>query len=105
MVMYGGQVAEQARVDELYDEPHHPYTIGLLGALPTLDEAGSKRLVNIKGSPPNLYQSPKACPFAPRCSFVFERCWHENPTLGTVALAHQAACFYDVQKGQVRHDH
>jgi oligopeptide/dipeptide ABC transporter ATP-binding protein len=102
MVMYGGQVAEQARVDELYEEPHHPYTIGLLGALPILDEAGSKRLVNIKGSPPNLFQPPSACPFAPRCNYAFDRCWHENPTLGTVALAHQAACFYDVQKGQAR---
>jgi oligopeptide transport system ATP-binding protein len=102
MVMYGGQVAEQAQVDELYEDPHHPYTIGLLGALPILDEAGTKRLVNIKGSPPNLYQPPRACPFAPRCSYVFDRCWHENPSLGTVALAHQAACFYDVQKGQAR---
>jgi oligopeptide/dipeptide ABC transporter ATP-binding protein len=102
MVMYGGQIAEQARVDELYEQPHHPYTIGLLGALPILDEAGTKRLVNIKGSPPNLYQPLTHCPFAPRCSFVFDRCWQENPALSTVALAHQAACFYDVEKGQVR---
>ena len=93
-------MAEQARVDELYDEPRHPYTMGLLGALPALDEAGTKRLVNIKGSPPNLYQAPTHCPFAPRCGYVFDRCWSENPALDTVAqdhgFAHQAACFYDV---------
>jgi oligopeptide/dipeptide ABC transporter ATP-binding protein len=92
-------------VDELYEAPHHPYTIGLLGALPALDEAGARRLVNIKGSPPNLFQPPTHCPFAPRCTFAFDRCWQENPLLDTVALAHQAACFYDVQKGQARHAH
>ena len=102
MVMYGGRVAEQAAVDDLYEAPRHPYTMGLLGALPALDEAGSKRLVNIKGSPPNLYQAPAHCPFAPRCGYVFDRCWQEVPALGAVALAHQAACFYDVEKGQVR---
>jgi oligopeptide transport system ATP-binding protein len=104
MVMYGGQIAEQARVDELYEQPQHPYTIGLLGALPILDQVGSTRLVNIKGTPPNLFEPPQHCPFAPRCGFAFDRCWHENPVLGSVALAHQAACFYDVEKGQARHD-
>ena len=103
MVMYGGQIAEQAQVDELYDAPRHPYTIGLLGALPTLDETGTKRLINIKGSPPNLFKPPTQCPFAPRCSHVFDRCWQENPALRAVALAHQAACFYDVEKGRPRH--
>ncbi len=103
LVMYGGQIAEQAQVDELYEAPRHPYTIGLLGALPTLDAAGTQRLVNIKGSPPNLFQAPSHCPFAPRCGYVYERCWQENPALDNVALAHQAACFYDVEKGQARH--
>ena len=105
MVMYGGQIAEQAHVDELYEAPRHPYTIGLLGALPALDEAGTKRLINIKGAPPNLYQPPMHCPFAPRCSFVFDRCWQENPALSLVDPAHQAACFYDVEKGQARNGH
>jgi oligopeptide/dipeptide ABC transporter ATP-binding protein len=104
LVMYGGQVAEQALVDALYEQPHHPYTIGLLGALPALDEAGAKRLINIKGSPPSLYQPPSHCPFAPRCGFVFDRCWQENPRLNTVAAAHQVACFHDELKGQARHD-
>jgi oligopeptide transport system ATP-binding protein len=102
LVMYAGQVAEQARVDDLYEQPQHPYTIGLLGALPHLDEAGSKRLVNIKGSPPNLLIPPRHCQFAFRCPYAFERCWQEIPALASVDVSHEAACFYDVKKGKPR---
>jgi oligopeptide/dipeptide ABC transporter ATP-binding protein len=104
LVMYGGRVAEVAGVDELYEQPRHPYTIGLLGALPSLEATGSKRLTNIKGSPPNLSEPPRCCPFAPRCAYAFEACWQTLPTLTATSRAHYSACFYDVEKGAPRHD-
>jgi oligopeptide transport system ATP-binding protein len=102
MVMYGGIVAERAYVDELYSRPLHPYTIGLLGALPRLDESASRRLVSIEGSPPDLYKPPAHCPFAFRCPFAFDRCWEEMPPLITVGYRHKLACFYDVEQGKPR---
>ena len=102
LVMYAGQVVEQARVDDLYDRPQHPYTIGLLGALPSLDEAGTRRLVNIKGSPPDLFAAPRCCQFALRCPYAFERCWQEIPLAQWVGAGQQAACFYDVENGRPR---
>ncbi|MGH2521897.1 MAG: ABC transporter ATP-binding protein [Anaerolineales bacterium] len=104
-VMYGGQVVERASVDDLYEHPQHPYTIGLLGALPHADETnGNKRLVNIKGSPPDLIAAPRHCPFAFRCPYAFERCWQEVPALLSVGYQHEAACFYDVANGRPRDD-
>jgi oligopeptide/dipeptide ABC transporter ATP-binding protein len=102
LVMYAGRVAEMARVDDLYEQPRHPYTVGLLGALPRLDESGSKRLVNILGSPPDLRIEPRHCQFAFRCPYAFERCWQELPDLISVGMSHQAACFYDLEKGKPR---
>jgi oligopeptide transport system ATP-binding protein len=102
MVMYGGQVAERATVDELYEHPQHPYTLGLLGALPRLDETQSRRLVSIEGSPPDLHIEPSHCQFAYRCPYAFERCWEEIPPLSAIAHRHKLACFYDIQKGKPR---
>jgi oligopeptide transport system ATP-binding protein len=102
MVMYGGQVAERARVDDLYDEPQHPYTMGLLGALPRLDDTESRRLVSIEGFPPDLLVAPTHCQFAFRCPYAFDRCWQEMPPLLPVGVRHQVACFYDVEKGVPR---
>ena len=104
LVMYGGRVAEIAPVDELYDHPQHPYTLGLLGALPRLDSDESKRLVSIKGAPPDLLIPLKHCPFAWRCEYALERCWQEIPLLETVGPGHQAACFYDLDQGGPRYD-
>jgi len=106
LVMYGGMVVENAPVDDLYERPQHPYTLGLLGAIPSLEESDDEpqRLVNIKGSPPNLLQELKRCPFARRCPFAFERCWQEIPPLLAVRERHEVACFYDVEKGRPRDD-
>lgn len=106
LVMYGGTVVESATVDDLYEQPQHPYTIGLLGAIPSLEETADEPqlLVNIKGSPPNLLQELRRCPFARRCPYAFERCWQEIPPLITVGERHQVACFYDVEKGRPRDD-
>jgi len=104
LVMYGGRPVEIATVDELYDNPQHPYTIGLLGALPRLDSEESKRLVSIKGTPPDLLIPLQHCPFAWRCEYAFDRCWKEIPPLYEVDERHQTSCFYDLEKGGPRHD-
>jgi len=105
LVMYGGTVVESAPVDDLYENARHPYTIGLLNAIPRLDEQGhadTERLESIKGVPPDLLQELRLCPFAPRCPYVFDRCWQEVPPSIKVGEHHLAACFYDVEKGRPR---
>jgi oligopeptide/dipeptide ABC transporter ATP-binding protein len=102
LVMYGGRVAEIARVDDLYEHPQHPYTVGLLGALPKLDSRESKRLVSIRGAPPDMLTPVQHCPFAWRCDYAFDRCWEEIPPQIEVAAQHQVSCFYDMEKGAAR---
>jgi oligopeptide transport system ATP-binding protein len=102
IVMYAGYIIEEAPVKELYANPTHPYTIGLLGSLPNLTTDERKRLTAIPGLPPVLLEKPVGCPFAVRCSYVFERCQHENPPLLRVGTAHGAACWWDVQEGKPR---
>ena len=99
MVMYAGYVVERAPVSDLYERPGHPYTLGLLGSLPRLDDVERRRLVSIEGSPPDLVDLPKGCPFAPRCRFVIGRCREENPPLLPVADGHEAACWVAVTTG------
>jgi oligopeptide transport system ATP-binding protein len=101
LVMYGGQIVEEGPVKELYKNPQHPYTQGLLGSIPRLDQKGHK-LVNIKGQPPSLYEAPTSCSFAPRCPYAFDRCWEENPPLFQVGEAHRSACWWDLEEGKPR---
>jgi oligopeptide/dipeptide ABC transporter ATP-binding protein len=102
IVMYGGFLVEKALVKELYLNPVHPYTQGLLGSLPRLEERSVERLTNIKGQPPNLLSQPEICPFAPRCPYVFEPCLEENPTLFSIGAEHEVACWWDVENGVAR---
>ena len=104
LVMYAGCPVEIAPVDELYEKPSHPYTLGLLGALPRLGQVAAKRLVSIEGTPPDLLEAPHHCQFAWRCPFAFERCWQEIPQSSEIAPGHSIACFYDVAKEEPRHD-
>jgi oligopeptide transport system ATP-binding protein len=101
-VMYGGYMIEESPVNDLYVNPQHPYTIGLLGSLPRLDSKKHQRLFSIEGLPPVLYEKPNACPFAPRCKWAMERCWKENPILETVAPEHRAACWVETKTGSYR---
>ncbi len=103
MVMYGGFVVERASVKKLYGSPKHPYTLGLLGSLPRLDQSGED-LVNIKGQPPYLTSEPKSCPFAPRCQYAYERCFNENPALELIDTEHEVACWWDIEKGEPRYE-
>lgn len=97
LVMYGGMPVETGAVSDLYEKPLHPYTIGLLGALPRLDSKEMRRLVSIQGAPPDLLIPLKHCPFAWRCEYAFDRCWEEIPSLLDVDETHQVACFYDLE--------
>lgn len=102
VVMYGGFIIEESPVKDLYANPTHPYTIGLLGSLPRVDETERTRLFSIEGAPPVLYNRPTACPFAPRCKWAMERCWNENPMLEPVAPEHRVACWVDTKTGRPR---
>lgn len=102
VVMYAGFIIEEAPVKKVYGDPQHPYTLGLLGSLPRLDEGERRRLVAIQGSPPMLYEKPIACPFVPRCQFAIERCGVENPPIVKIDIDHQVACWWDVKGDQPR---
>lgn len=102
LVMYGGLIIEEAAVNDLYANPSHPYTIGLLGSMPRVDEKEHTKLVSIEGAPPVLYQKPNTCPFAPRCQWAMERCWKENPALEPVGPEHRVACWVDTKTGRAR---
>lgn len=93
MVMYAGQVVEEATVDRLYYEPRHPYTIGLLQCLPRIDNARGEKLTAIEGLPPMLIDSPGGCPFQPRCAKAEEKCLKEKPILKAVGPDHRVACW------------
>ena len=92
VVMYAGKVVERAPVQALFDTPQHPYTVGLLGAIPRLDLA-QHRLASIEGQVPSPLQRPAGCGFAPRCPFAQERCHSQAPELQTVGLDHTSACW------------
>ncbi|MHA3024087.1 ABC transporter ATP-binding protein [Mycobacterium sp. BMJ-28] len=78
-VMYAGQIVEEATLDELFYDPQHPYTWGLLGSLARLDQPNPERLAQIVGTPPSLADLPVGCRFAPRCPHVFDKCVEPPP--------------------------
>ena len=102
VVMYGGYVIEEAPVKTLYADPKHPYTIGLLGSLPSLSKSRKERLASIDGIPPVLYRKATTSPFAPRCAYRVDHCFAENPLLLEVGLNHRAACWVDTQTRKER---
>jgi peptide/nickel transport system ATP-binding protein len=97
VVMYAGRKVEEAPVKELFRRPRHPYTVGLLNSVPHLGasrgRATAPRLAEIPGMVPSLREEIVGCAFAPRCSFVTERCRRETPALETKAAGHVVACF------------
>ncbi|MGB0384641.1 MAG: ABC transporter ATP-binding protein [Ardenticatenaceae bacterium] len=104
IVLYAGQVVEEAHTLDLYKSPRHPYTIGLLQSIPRLDENRRERLTPIEGLPPDLTDYPKGCPFAPRCRFAIERCTEQDPSLEPVGPNHLVACWVKPDGGQILHD-
>ena len=94
-VMYGGRIVEQAAAAELYANPRHPYTRGLLASIPRLDGATGARLVPIAGQPPDLARLPAGCAFAPRCQRADAICTAQRPLLREVVPLHLSACHHD----------
>jgi len=92
IVMYAGQIVESAPVSALFNDPQHPYTIGLLGSIPRLD-VERDRLSTIEGTVPSPARQPAGCRFAPRCPFSDARCHAEPPPLRMMAPGHQVACW------------
>ena len=90
-VMYAGEIVERAPVGELFDNPQHPYTIGLLASIPRLDRRVDK-LATIEGSLPDMSEPPQGCRFAPRCPFAIARCTAAPPPVVTVGARHWSRC-------------
>ncbi len=99
LVMYAGLIVEKAPVKELYKNPRHPYTLGLLRSLPRVDKSrvATERLIPIQGLPPDLIEMPPGCPFMPRCPYAISRCAAENPALESIGPEHEVACWVDVR--------
>lgn len=97
-VMYAGKIVEKGTAHDIYEDPMHPYTIGLMASVPQLDQDVKKKLVPIGGQPPNLANVPEGCAFHPRCNYVVERCRKETPQLASVGETHEKACWVDVPK-------
>ena len=98
IVMYAGSICEQGTADEIFYNPCHEYTKGLLRSIPTLDTAG-KRLQPITGTPIDLLNMPKGCPFAPRCDNAMRNCIQHNAQKMQINENHAASCWMNVKKG------
>ncbi len=96
LVMYAGYVVESADVRNLYRNPRHPYTLGLLASVPRLDDSGRKPLTPIEGSPPDQVNLPPGCPFHPRCGYATHRCSQTMPEGRRVGPDHVVACWTDI---------
>jgi len=92
-VMYAGRIVERATAREVYANPRHPYTLGLLRSVPRLDEPRRAKLEPIPGQPPDLSRLPVGCAFAPRCTYAVDRCRAEIPPLDQIGPEHVSACW------------
>jgi oligopeptide transport system ATP-binding protein len=101
LVMYAGSIVEEATRREIFYNPRHPYTLGLLRSVPRLDRVRAERLPQIEGLPPDLARLPQGCPFQARCPFVTEVCRQEMPPLRAVDSQHRVACHHEVRRADV----
>jgi oligopeptide transport system ATP-binding protein len=99
-VMYAGYIVEHAQTEELFANPRHPYTLGLLRSIPRLDQTRRQRLIPIEGFPPDLITIGHTCPFLARCIFAVDKSAEENPTLQNLGGEHYVACWVDVYGGR-----
>jgi len=104
MVMYAGRVVEKGAVRDIFYRPQHPYTLGLLGSMPRIDERGVTRLATIPGQPPNLQALPPGCAYQERCPYVFETCRGTEPALRALGpgAAQEKACHLERLDAQRR---
>ena len=99
-VMYAGKIIERGTAREIYANPRHPYTLGLLRSVPRLDEPRKSKLNPIEGQPPDLMRLPAGCAFSPRCRYAVDRCTSDVPPLLPVGDGHDAACWVADRLGQ-----
>ena len=92
-IMYAGKIIERGSAREIYSNPRHPYTLGLLHSVPRLDLPRKEKLDPIEGQPPDLINLPPGCSFRPRCRYAIDRCAEELPSLEEVGEEHLSACF------------
>jgi oligopeptide transport system ATP-binding protein len=93
IVMYAGNIVEQGAIEDIYGDPRHPYTWGLLRSIPRLAENSKRKLVPIWGKPPDLLAPPPGCRFAPRCEYAMRICEFETPAIYQITGQHEAACW------------
>ncbi len=91
-VMYAGKVVEEADMSAIFENPLHPYTVGLIGSIPKLNE-NRERLQLIEGNVPNLLALPRGCRFHPRCEYAMEVCREEEPGLSEIEGRHRVSCW------------
>ena len=97
-VMYAGHIVEQGPVNDIFYQPQHPYTQGLLASTPRLDEDGRERLIPIEGTPIDLLNPPKGCNFGPRCKHCMKICLREKPPFSEVGEGHISACWLHLKE-------
>ena len=97
-VMYAGRIVEQGPVDDIFYEPAHPYTKGLLRSMPRVDAESYERLIPIEGTPVDMLNPPEGCPFAPRCEHCMKICLKKMPPYVEVGEKHRSACWLCVQE-------
>jgi peptide/nickel transport system ATP-binding protein len=102
-VMYAGKIVEKAPVKELFTAPHHPYTVGLMAAVPRLSDE-KKKFTQIPGTVPSPINKPSGCYFHPRCSYATERCRREMPRLTSMGPDREVRCFHPLSVGGNGHD-
>jgi len=100
IVMYAGQIVEQGPVDQIFENPQHPYTWSLLKSIPRVDAVRHERLRSIEGIAPDLLRPPSGCRFHPRCPFRIEKCYTDEPTLKEVAPDDLAACWVTMDRAR-----
>jgi oligopeptide transport system ATP-binding protein len=93
IVMYGGMIMEEASITELFENPSHPYTIGLLNSIPMINQDKKEKLLAIPGSPPDMLNPPEACPFAPRCVHAYAVCGKQLPHYTKISETHKSMCW------------
>ena len=96
-VMYAGKMVEQGPVDDIFYQPGHPYTMGLLRSMPRVDAESYERLILIEGTPVDMLNPPEGCPFAPRCEHAMKVCLQKMPPYVELGDNHRAACWLRVQ--------
>jgi oligopeptide/dipeptide ABC transporter ATP-binding protein len=105
LVMYAGRIVEEGNKEQIFYDPQHPYTWGLLGSIARLDRPKARRLTAIAGQPPSLINRPQGCSFRPRCPQAFDRCRVDDPNLTEkVGDGHLDACHLSVEDKQTRRD-